>query len=1159
MIFLPPIVYASNHFVPAPPASPSVRLANELVWTVGDPTLSTDQFGLGPKGYAKYTADPVYVIGKSTAQDWPYVLPGPSDGWAGSQAHSDTILFGLSSVPSGAAASLELDLADTHSGNPPVIEVSVNGKSLAPWQTPAGGGDSSIYGDLSQAKPAAHRFNIPADLLRPGLNEVQIENQNGSWVLFKAIQFSSSVPMALKPLEQGLLSHAEPSRQAILRVGKGEAQQSRWSVTNIGPTFSGFAQLLVKNRPVIQVPVTIKHGANELTFNISPVARPAATQFRLVQGRSILKESVAETILQPVRRWTIYLMPHAHLDVGYTNLQAQVSQIQQRNLLDAAHLYQASKSLLPGNPYRFNFEGAWVLDQFRKDHSPSQIAQIGHQIHDHIIYPSAGFANELTGLMRDEEMMAFYRVSHQIISGFKGNSKVLSQTDVPGITWGSVTAMAENGVKAVMLMPNPADRLGDVIRDWQDRPFWWVGPDGKSKVLVWETVTYGMAHGIRPFNGDRSKMFTSAHPDERFVGNYLWGRLSQLTAENYPYSCLAIPWSMTDNSPVDGDVPQAVADWNKRYASPKIVLSTFESAVDGFLAEYKTKIPSHSGDLSPYWEDGAGSSAHETAENRLSADRLSQATAAASIAIGQHHNPASWSGFNALVDEAWKNVLLYTEHTWGAYNSISEPNSEFVQKQWATKKGFADSASKQSQSALHWALSLTQNSSTGHRQLVAITNTQGFAFGGVVTIPRNLSSAGDIAEDVAEDVTTGRKLVTQRLRSGDLAVEVPPVPPLGRSLIAIKSGPPMAHSFMLPSPLTLSNGLVNVRIDQDSGLIRHLTVQGSGQDFVPANTNGLNQYRYFLGPKQTEGDPVKVKDIQWVDFGNLVRTVAINGTAPGTNGIRELVTLTKGSSAVLITNILEKTPVLEKESGHFSFPFSVPNGQMRIRLPWAIVRPEKDQLPGANRNWLTAERYVDVSNSTCGISLTPVDAPLIEVGSVTANILSGGYQSSDWIHHLPQTQTVLSWAFNNQWYTNYRADQEGELVFRYSIHPHLSPFTGTAEEQASLKVQQPLLVSASGGDSAAPIAQLSLNGAILTTVKPAAEAKDPSETILRFFGAANHGSRIQIRWSNPRCHPFVVKNGRWRRATGSDLEVRSRGSLTVLMAPGESSSLTVHQ
>ena len=54
----------------------------------------------------------------------------------------------------------------------------------------------------------------------------------------------------------------------------------------------------------------------------------------------------------------------------------------------------------------------------------------------------------------------------------------------------------------------------------------------------------------------------------------------------------------------------------------------------------------------------------------------------------------------AAFQEAWRNVLLYSEHTWGAHNSISQPDLPFVRDQWKVKQGFALDADKQSRQLL---------------------------------------------------------------------------------------------------------------------------------------------------------------------------------------------------------------------------------------------------------------------------------------------------------------------------------------------------------------------------------------------------------------------------------------------------------------------------
>ena len=98
-------------------------------------------------------------------------------------------------------------------------------------------------------------------------------------------------------------------------------------------------------------------------------------------------------------------------------------------------------------------------------------------------------------------------------------------------------------------------------------------------------------------------------------------------------------------------------------------------------------------DWTPYWEDGAGSSALETGMNRASSDRLSQAEA-----LWAMKNPSGYP--SQEFEAAWKKVLLYSEHTWGAWCSVSDPENKMTKEQWEIKKSYADDADKLSRQLL---------------------------------------------------------------------------------------------------------------------------------------------------------------------------------------------------------------------------------------------------------------------------------------------------------------------------------------------------------------------------------------------------------------------------------------------------------------------------
>ncbi|MBK6777521.1 MAG: hypothetical protein IPG74_17330 [Flavobacteriales bacterium] len=46
-----------------------------------------------------------------------------------------------------------------------------------------------------------------------------------------------------------------------------------------------------------------------------------------------------------------------------------------------------------------------------------------------------------------------------------------------------------------------------------------------------------------------------------------------------------------------------------------------------------------------------------------------------------------------LLYRAKRSIVMWHEHTWGAWCSISDPDAHFTTDQWRVKKAFADSAS----------------------------------------------------------------------------------------------------------------------------------------------------------------------------------------------------------------------------------------------------------------------------------------------------------------------------------------------------------------------------------------------------------------------------------------------------------------------------------
>jgi len=774
---------------------------------------------------------------------------------------------------------------------------------------------------------------------------------------------------------------------------------------------------------------------------IQASASERKVQFKLeASGQTVLSRSMA---LEPVRPWRIFVLPHSHVDIGYTALQADVVKKQNSNIDTGLRLAKATANYPEGARFIWNTEVLWPVDNYLRDASPAKREAFIAAVRAGQIGLDALYGNTLTGLCRPEELINLMRYATQLseLCGVPIESAMIS--DVPGYTWSLVSAMAQAGVKYFSFAPNYFDRMGATMKEWQNRPFWWKGADGHSRVLCWcPSRGYALGHLI----GDGEAL-------ARFIPDYLL----ELQTNSFPYDITYLRWNVHgDNGSPDEKLADVVRDWNARYAYPKIIISTTAAAFREFERKYGDKIPEFSGDYTPYWEDGAGSSARETALNRASAERLVQAEA-----VWAMRNPCAFPAEE--FQSAWRNVLLYSEHTWGAHNSITQPDLPFVRDQWAVKKGFADDADKQSRDLLARASEETFAIEPAPKG-IDVFNTSSWERTDLVTVPRELSAAGDQVTDLR-----GHTVLSQRLSTGELVFLARNLQTFSVSRFQVESGSCPVRGAVRTEPTRLLSADFFLRIDEKTGAIKNLFSRTLGRELVdPKAATALNDFFYLsgadLGGLQRNGPPrISVKE-----SGPLVASLLVDSDAPGCKHLSREVRLIDGLDRVEIIDTIDKLPVRAKEGIHLGWGFQVPGGVMRLDVGWAEVRPEVDQIPAACKNWFSVQRWADISNDRFGVTWAPIDAPLVEVGSITANLLGSQTDYRAWIDHLQPSQTLYSWVMNNHWHTNYRAEQEGPVVFRYAIRPHKT-FSPDQAARFGVDCSQPLLaMKASATPTAKP-------------------------------------------------------------------------------------------
>lgn len=869
----------------------------------------------------------------------------------------------------------------------------------------------------------------------------------------------------------------------------------------------------------------------ELPLPGPPVKITTQATVKLQADRQIY---IACCLVEPARNnWTVYVLPHSHVDIGYTNVQAKVLKLHMNNIDEAIDLAKKTAGYPIEARYKWNTEAIWVVDNYLKLADAAKKKRFWDAVKNGWINLDGAYANTNTSITDSYQLMQLFAKSQQLAREHGIEIHTMFQGDVPGSSWGLAAQSEQTGIRYFLSGPNASDRIGYLAK-WQDKPFYWVSPSGQQKLLFWQCQPYSIGYALKGskipnfFTIEDPKPYYTGHPSENFLNPYIFKYLGELEQNGFPYNMTILTWAMSDNAPIDPELPDAVKAWNEHFSSPKLVITSVKQFFNDFESRYKEQIPKIAGDYTEYWTDGVSTAARETALSRETSDELKQVNTVWAI-----RNKPGYPA--AAFDDTWKNLLLYNEHTWGAYNSTSDPDNEKVKSEWLVKQGYVLHAKQQTDELLRQATLPAGGSSNA----ITVYNTLSWARTDVVYVSADLSKAGDLVTG-----ETGAKIPSQRLSTGELAFVAKDVPQYGSKVYKINPGEAYATGEAKISGEQLSNGIYTVKLQRSTGDIEQIQKNTGDKAINLVDTAGFNKYIYLPGDTmsylQTSADPhISIKE-----KGPLAVSMLVTSSAPGANSLTREVRLVSGIDNIELINTIDKQAIRRKESVHFAFPFNVPGAQVRYSIPWGSITAESDQLPYANRNWYTIQRWVDVSNNQYGITWTSPDAPLFEIGNInTAGLLGGLHHSPLWLDFTQQSDKLYSWVMNNLWHTNFRADQGGKATFHYYFTAHTGGYDSFAANQTGLDDHQPLIVAA-GSDNDGLFFKFSGGRFYVESLKPANDGKGVVVTLVSCGPADAVVSLTPKSTGALRVFESDLMEDK-KRLLGSSFKIPAKGILTI--------------
>jgi alpha-mannosidase len=175
------------------------------------------------------------------------------------------------------------------------------------------------------------------------------------------------------------------------------------------------------------------------------------------------------------------------------------------------------------------------------------------------------------------------------------------------------------------------------------------------------------------------------------------------------------------------------------------------------------------------------------------------------------------------------------------------------------------------------------------------------------------------------------------------------------------------------------------------------------------------------------------------------------------------------------------------------------------------MNPGTDQIPGACKNWLPVGRWVDIANEHGGVTWVTLDAPLVEIGELSASLVGSQHNPLLWRNEIEPTQKLYSWAMNNHWETNYCASQEGLVEFRYAVRAH-NGYDPAQANTFAIGLSQPLLASFSSNDAPGqPLLKIGPADVLAVAMRP---SEDGKAFIVQLFGASGKERRAKLTWAD---------------------------------------------
>lgn len=783
----------------------------------------------------------------------------------------------------------------------------------------------------------------------------------------------------------------------------------------------------------------IGKGSNRLAVLLPEPQKPAETRWVLSNASGTLAEKTLTW--NPPRHWTLYVIKSAHVDIGLHD-----SQYRQRTLTDvcidqAQRLANETADWPEASRYRYVIEGLWWWLNYPQDRSESRASEIVEKyVRPGVFGIGASHSGNHTQVYGVEELCRSAYYAQQLRDRWRLAADTMIMADNNGISWPLVTAYADAGIKNLVFLPNswnPKSVGGSRIDVGWNSPlphlFYWQGPDGTSRLLVWTNDHYtslGAAFGLK-----------STSPEA--AAPQLARQLATLESR-YPYDLWLVSYYW-DNEEPNLRVAALAKAWNAQWRWPE--LRTVGDLAEPFREVEKRfgdRIPTLRGDITGGWAQHPLSTPILLAMKR-EADRMLP-TAEKLATLARLADP-EFVYPTVAFRRAWDALICNDEHGYGT----SYYRGRDVYDTWMQKRDWIERSLATARTEGVRALKTLAARVPADSPSVLVLNPTLHPRAETVTVElpescADLRSVRCADGKPAVAVAEGRRL---SFRTSE-------IPSLGYAVFPLAKGVPGTVTRR-PSaePPSVENDFYRVVFAEDGSIRSILDKQLKRELVDPAAPYRCNQLVYTKDAHKSFSSPAKASF--QVETSPLGQTVIARMDDPASGAaIQQRVTLPAHEKRIDIDNRLDHVRDLATKNrwfrfGYYAFPFAVPQGQFRVGLNGCVARPHDDQTGHGTEAYLAARDWADVGNDQFGVALVQHESHLVECGEIHADKKAFGQR--------PKTSHLYSYVFNDWLYghAHVTGPSHINLRYRYVIVSHAGSLEDAHVAQFAERAVTPVL------------------------------------------------------------------------------------------------------